>query len=113
MNLRRLVATTGVVLIGTGLAGCGGSGSTSPTASPFSLYTHCGINEIRLGSHYYVAQKPLTDGQGNPPTGWDDPYQQGTITLTSASTAVFQDSRNHHVTFRLRPGATGYLHLCS
>lgn len=85
----------------------------APSASPFSLYTHCGINEIRLGSHYYLAEKPLSDGQGNPPPGWNNPEQQGTITIVSASTAVFQDSRNHRVTFRIRPGATGYLHICS
>lgn len=115
MSIRGLVITIGSAVIGTALSGCASSAgaSISPTASPFALYTHCGINEIRLGSHYYLAETPLSDGQGNPPAGWDNPYQQGTITLISASTAVFQDSKGQRLVFHIRPGATGYLHLCS
>jgi hypothetical protein len=56
---------------------------------------------------------PLTDGAGNPPSGWGNPYQDGTMTLLSPSTAVFRDSAGHRVLFRLRPGATSFQHLCS
>lgn len=56
---------------------------------------------------------PLSDGQGNPPTGWGNPYQQGTMTLISPAEAVFRDSVGHQVQFRLRPGAKAFKHLCS
>ncbi len=44
---------------------------------PYQLYTHCGINEARIGNRYFEAVHPLSDGSGNPPPGWGNPYQQG------------------------------------
>jgi hypothetical protein len=82
------------------------------SAQPYRLYTHCGIDEARIGSRYYQAVHPLSDGQGNPPAGWGNPYQQGTMTLLSPSKAVFRDHAGHHVQFRLRPGATSFKRLC-
>ena len=82
------------------------------SAQPYRLYTHCGIDEARIGSRYYQAVHPLSDGQGNPPAGWGNPYQQGTMTLLSPSRAVFRDDTGHYVQFRLRPGATSFKRLC-
>jgi hypothetical protein len=81
------------------------------TSMPFNLYTHCGIGEARIGGRYYRAVRPL--GAGNPPAGWGDPYQAGTMTLVSASEAVFTDRAGHRVVFRLRPGATAFRTVCS
>jgi hypothetical protein len=36
----------------------------------YQLYTHCGIDEARIGNRYFEAVHPLSDGQGNPPRGW-------------------------------------------
>ena len=80
---------------------------------PYQLYTHCGIDEARIGNRYFEAVHPLSDGQGSPPPGWGNPYQQGTMTLLSPAGAVFRDRAGHQVQFRLRPGATGFKHLCS
>lgn len=90
------------------------SDSLTPTASgmPIMLYTHCGIKELRVEDTYFLAQTPLDDGQGNPPPGWGNPYQAGTVTV-SGSKAVFRDDNGHIVTFRARPGATGFLNICS
>jgi hypothetical protein len=82
-------------------------------ARPYQLYTHCGIDEARIGSQYFEAVRPLSDGSGNPPPGWGNPYQQGTMTLVSPVAAVFRDHAGHQVLFRLRPGATAFRHLCS
>ncbi|HEY4855038.1 MAG TPA: hypothetical protein VII22_29975 [Streptosporangiaceae bacterium] len=82
-------------------------------ARTYQLYTHCGIDEARIGNRYFEAVKPLSDGQGNPPPGWGNPYQPGTMTLLSPAEAVFRDHAGHQVQFRLRPGATGFKHLCS
>jgi hypothetical protein len=79
---------------------------------PFDLYTHCGIDEARIGSTYFEAEIPLSDGSGNPPQGWDNPTQRGTMTLKSATEAVFTDDAGHEVTFRARPGASAYKLIC-
>ena len=93
----------------------GSSPLASPTlgsAQPYALSTHCGIGEARIGSRYFEAAHPLSDGQGNPPAGWGNPIQQGTMTLLSPSRAVFRDDAGHNVQFRLRPGATSFKRLC-
>jgi hypothetical protein len=51
-------------------------------AVPFALYTHCGIHELAFTGKCYVrAGGPLVDGQGNPPTGWDNTYHRGALTI--------------------------------
>ena len=80
---------------------------------PYQLYTHCGIDEARIGNRYFEAVHPLSDGQGNPPPGWGNPYQQGTMTLLSPAEAVFRDHAGRQVQFRLRPGATAFKHVCA
>jgi len=128
-----LRAGAGAVAVGLAAGivavGCGGSAS-SPTGAvpkgtttaaaittaksrPFELYTHCGINEARLGGQYYKAVHPLSDGAGNPPAGWGNPYQAGTMTIVSATEAVFTDNAGHRVVFDLRPGAKAFLTVCS
>jgi hypothetical protein len=80
---------------------------------PYNLYTHCGVSEARVGGQYYVAVHPLSDGAGNPPAGWENPYDAGTMTLVSATEAVFTDGVGHSVDFRVRPGAKAFLRVCS
>ncbi|MGW2558766.1 hypothetical protein ACWCXB_05850 [Streptomyces sp. NPDC001514] len=104
----------------TGCAGAGDGGAAvvrrdaaaSGREMPFDLYTHCGIDEARIGSTYFEAETPLSDGAGNPPEGWDNPTQHGTMTLKSATEAVFTDDAGHEVTFRARPGATAFKLIC-
>jgi hypothetical protein len=118
---RPLVAGTVAAIV---LAACGSPAAhvTTPaqpsrpaagSPQPYRLYTHCGIDEARISNRYFEAVHPLSDGQGNPPTGWGNPYQQGTMTLISPAEAVFRASAGHQVQFRLRPGATAFKHLCS
>lgn len=94
-----------------------GNGSTAARpvgrSVPYNLYTHCGVSEARVGSQYYLAIHPLSDGAGNPPAGWGNPYQTGTMTLVSATEAVFTDTAGHRVAFRTRPGAKTFLRVCS
>ena len=80
---------------------------------PYDLYTHCGVGEARVGNRYFVAVHPLSDGSGNPPAGWGNPFQAGTMTLVSPAEAVFTDSAGHRVVFRVRPGAKTFLRTCS
>ncbi|MBO0836017.1 MAG: hypothetical protein J2P28_10930 [Actinobacteria bacterium] len=111
----RFVCAAGLVgLIALLVTACGGTSTGSGvTIEQYRLYTHCGIDEALIQGKYYVADHPLSDGQGNPPAGWDNPYQVGTMKLVPPSQAVFTDSIGHHVTFRLHPGATSFRHVCS
>jgi hypothetical protein len=91
--------------------------STRPTTNavwsvPFALYTHCGIYEARVQDTFFIADQPLDDGQGNPPAGWGNPYQSGTLTV-AGSKAVFHYDSGHSVTFHEQPGATSFLRTCS
>jgi hypothetical protein len=101
------------VKAGTATGPSGSRPVASRAARPYRLYSHCGIDEARIGNRYFEAVHPLSDGQGNPPAGWGNPFQQGTMTLLSPSEAIFRDDAGHHVLFRLRPGATSFKHLCS
>jgi hypothetical protein len=92
-------------------AGTAAAAARSP--QPYQLYTHGGIDEARLGNRYLEAVHPLSDGSGNPPPGWGNPYQEGTMTLVSPTEAVFRDAAGHRVLFRLRPGATRFRQVCS
>ncbi|MEV4942193.1 hypothetical protein [Streptomyces zaomyceticus] len=85
----------------------------TPRAISFELYTHCGIDEARIGPTYFEAETPLSDGSGNPPDGWGNPTQLGTMTLRSATEAVFTDDAGHEVKFRARPGARAFKHICA
>lgn len=58
----------------------------SPTTTvavtvPFSLFTHCGIYEAQVHGSFFVADQRLDDGHGNPPSGWGNPYQPGTMAV--------------------------------
>lgn len=83
-----------------------------PTSVPYELYTHCGIDEARIGSTYFEAETPLSGGAFNPPPDWDNPTQRGTMTLLSPTSAVFTDSAGHEVRFRARVGADDFKRVC-
>lgn len=91
--------------------------STTPAKSiqlaPFDLSTHCGINELMADGRYFQRVGGiLDDGSHNPPTGWGNPFQRGTLTITG-DVAVFRDKVGHVETFKVRSGATGFLNMCA
>lgn len=75
---------------------------------PFDLLTHCGIVGAIIGGIYFVAESPLIVEPAGPPSGWDNPYQRGTLTLVSPDIAEFLDAAGHVVRFRADPGNTDY-----
>lgn len=68
--------------------------SAPPLGEPveFWLYTHCGVESLRLDGHWWHAKEPLYADEGNsaPPEGWDDPYQSGDLTVVSEQRVVFE-----------------------
>ncbi len=98
----RRIALISVVL---SVAGCGSViGSLTRAATPvhagrsYQLYTHCGIEWAKIAGAFWRATRRLSDGSGNPPAGWDNPFQQGTIVILGPRTARF-DASAGSVTF--------------
>ncbi len=56
----------------------------------YVLVTHCGINNAPIDGIYWAADPELTDGSGNPPTGWRNPLAKGTLRLVSKDRARFE-----------------------
>lgn len=66
-----------------------------------------------IAGRWYEADHPLSDGNGNPPPGWGNPDQPGTVTMLSATTAEFRDSLGHVVRFHLLARGIGPKHICA
>ena len=95
-----------ILTLATLTAGCGSHATaTGPAATgahrgtPYTLLTHCGIEWAKIDGTFWRATRPLSDGNGNPPPGWGNPSQQGTLTFTNPTTAEF-DSPAGKVTFK-------------
>ncbi len=121
-----LAGSLAALLAAVLLSGCAASlpgtrPSPHPTVEPdragairvaYSLYTHCGIRELKFEGEWYARTGGLLDdGNGNPPRGWDNPYQKGLLAV-SGTDAVFTDGAGHRETFRLRPGTEASV-ICS
>ena len=78
----------------------------------FDLYTHCGINGALIGGQWWRADPPLDDGNGNPPDGWGNPYQHGTLAAVDETTLLFTADSGLSVTLR-RTDDTDYPVICS
>jgi len=99
------------------VTGCGAPSEPSPddvkigTAYTYEMYTHCGAREAKFAGQYWETAQ-TDQRQTNSPHGWDDPYQKGTITRSSETSAVFKaEGKEEH--YQLRPDATTFLRLCS
>lgn len=71
-----------------------------PSATSFiSVYTHCGVENVRIDGRWWHASPPLYNQEGSgPPAEWGDPYQEGVLTMESADRAVFE-ARGQRVVF--------------
>jgi hypothetical protein len=79
-------------------------------AYPVDLYTHCGVLGIDIGGVWFAADPSLVEAGGNPPPGWGNPTQRGTVTMSTATEAVFADDAGHEV--RLRADESARPPLC-
>ena len=88
----------------------------SPADTPFSLYTHCGVNGAMINGIWWDAVPVLSDHNGNPPPTWGNPSQDGVLHYTSASTAVFTATSTTGAVLTAtlhRTTSTGYPLICS
>lgn len=97
--------------------GCRAPSEPSPeeveigTAYSYEMYTHCGALEAKFAGEYWEVD-PTNAQQTNSSTSWDDPYQEGTMTRLSETSAVFKaEGTQKH--YRLRPEAAHFLRTCA
>ena len=84
----------------------------------FSLYTHCGLdNPVALdldGSFWdTIGPGPASDGSGNPPAGFDNPYDNGTIQLLSHDRAEYQSQSGTVLRFSRSSSASRTSYICT
>jgi hypothetical protein len=91
MKLRDpLVLTLAIVLSACGTTTSAARPATSVhRREAYRLYTHCGIHWAKIDGRFWRATRPSSDGSGNPPQGWNNPFEEGTLTFTNPSTAEF------------------------
>ncbi|MBI4310823.1 MAG: hypothetical protein HY681_03485 [Chloroflexi bacterium] len=119
MLASRLMVTP-VLFIGILLAGCGidvvGSecspqvkeapcavGVKAGKAYPYTLYTHCGILWAYFDERWWEASPHLGDGSGNPPSGWGNPFDRGTMEMVGEGGARFISGMGQTAEFKPLP----------
>ena len=98
------VAVAGVVAFAIAVRGSD-RGDSARQGQPFALRTHCGVVSATIENRLWLAAPPLTDGSGNPPAGWDNPTDTGTLRLLSSTEAEFESKSGQVAHFvRAEPG---------
>jgi hypothetical protein len=80
-----------------------GPGAEVGVGYEYSLYTHCGILWAEFDGRLWDASPALADQAGNPPPGWGNPYDEGTMSLLEEDLAEFRSSNGQVARFRPRP----------
>ena len=75
----------------------------------FMLYTHCGLdNPVAVdfdGSFWdETGPMPASDGNGNPPPGFGNPFDKGVMTLISPVSARYLGTGGSVVSYQRHPG---------
>ncbi|MBA2387051.1 MAG: hypothetical protein H0V69_08170 [Acidimicrobiia bacterium] len=65
-----------------------GPGVDVGEAYDYVLYVHCGVQWARIDGVWWETS-PLDDGNANPPKGWGNPYDAGTMALIDDDTAEY------------------------
>ena len=64
----------------------------------YVLYVHCGVEWARIDGDWYKTE-PLNDGNANPPPGWGNPFDEGSLTIVDRSTAEYRSDNGEMLTF--------------
>lgn len=82
-----------------------GPGAELGISYPYNVYTHCGVEYAVFDGRLWLLDPPLTDGSGNPPPGWDNPFQHGLMRLLADDLAEF---RTAELSVRFAPAPADY-----
>jgi hypothetical protein len=64
----------------------------------YSAYVHCGLTELYADGHWWKRTDP-GDDSGNPPPGWGNPFDVGTVQLKAETYLIYRSSINTLVVF--------------
>ena len=73
----------------------------------FRLYTHCGLDwplAMDFDGSFWDPMGVASDGYGNPPLGYGNPIDQGTITLISPTLTQYRSSTGTVMQWSRHPG---------
>jgi hypothetical protein len=90
-----MIRGSALAVAAVAVAGCRSqvSSSTGTTkaseARPYQLYTHCGIEWAKVDGTFWRATRPLSDRSGDPPAGWGNPFENGTLVFLTPTKATF------------------------
>ncbi len=65
----------------------------------YVLYVHCGVRWARIDGTWWETAAPLDDGNANPPNGWGNPYDAGSLTVVDETTAEYRGGPDVTVRF--------------
>ncbi len=68
---------------------------------PHQLYTHCGVRYADFDGRKWLADPIL--GGANPPPGWGNPFDTGTMELVSKDRALFLSDSGEQAFFEPAP----------
>ena len=90
------------------LASCGDDDgdASATTGAAHSLYTHCGVVSTTYEDQLWLAEPPLADDNGNPPSGWDENTTEGTFVVLDVDTAEFRAASGVVARFARAPKGT-------
>jgi len=81
-----------------------GNGAAIGSAYAYRMYTHCGVEWTYFDGRWWKAKPRLSDGSGNPPRGWGNPYDDGWMMLVSENHAHFSSASGFGADFEALPG---------
>jgi hypothetical protein len=75
----------------------------------FQLYTHCGLDwpiAVDFDGSFWdpAGPGPASDGNGNPPPGYGNPFDHGVMTLRSQDLAEYRSAGGPVMRFSRHPG---------
>ena len=69
-----------------------------------NLYTHCGVRYANFDGRRWLADPIPTDiGGANPPPGWGNPFDSGTMELVAKDRALFRSKSGNRAFFEPAP----------
>jgi len=74
--------------------------------NPYTLYTHCGVRNAEFDGRRWIADPIL--GDNNPPPGWGNPFDKGSMELVAEDRARFTRSAGLVAEFQPLPEGSEY-----
>ena len=75
---------------------------------PYTLYPHCGVRSAFIDGRRWIADPILSGDSVNPPPGWGNPFDRGSMELVTEDLARFTSTSGLEAEFRPLPEGSEY-----